>query len=144
MFLIKSTILSQNYCFRWLQLCVKLFPASVQTIMKKSLFISVTSDLYGKYVITNNFCVPTHNSYCSLENCKFNILLVGSSFDKNLKQLDILFFTCHVIDCLYTLYKYRFFSNVISSTCEVFNQLTAMFMNECSCQLTANLKWKGA
>ena len=68
-FLCKSTTLSKNHRSRWLQLCVKLFPAFIQIfVVKKSLFISVSNAFYEKYIVTNNFCVSTHNSYCSLEN----------------------------------------------------------------------------
>ena len=49
---------------------------------QKSLLISVSSDFYDKYRATNNFCVSTHNSYCSLEKFKFDILLIGLSFDQ--------------------------------------------------------------
>ena len=103
---------------------------------QKSLFISVSSNLYEKKIVTNNFCVSTRNSYCSLENCKFHILLIGSSFDQILQRLANFHFTYQIIDCLYTLYKYRFYSNVISSTGEVFNQLDRAVHH--------NLKWKGA
>ena len=136
MFLYKSTILSKNPCSRWLQLCVTLFPDFIQIIVKKSLFISVSSDFYKQYVVTNNFCVSTHNSYCSLENSKFHILLIDSSFDQILQRLDNFNFTYQIIDCLYTLYKYRFYWNVNSSTGEVFNQLDRAVHH--------NLKWKGA
>ena len=134
-FLYRSTIFSKNHCSRWLQLCVKLFPAFIQSIVKNR-YISVSSDFYEKYIVTNNFCVSTHNSYCSLEDCKFHILLIGSSFDQILQRLGNFHFTYQIIDCLYTLYKYRFYSNVISSTGEVFNQLDRAVHH--------NLKWKGA
>ena len=136
-FLCKSTTLSKNHRFRWLQLCVKLFPAFIQIfVVEKLLFISVSSAFYEKYIVTNNFCISTHNSYSSLENCKFHILLIGSSFDQILQRLGNFYFTCQIIDCLYTLHKYRFYSNVFSSTGEVFNQLDQA--------LHHNMKWKGA
>ena len=53
----------------------------------------------------------------------FHILLIGSSFDQILQRLGNFLFTNQIIDCFYTLYKYRFYSNVILSTGEVFNQL---------------------
>ena len=136
-FLCKSTTLSKNHRSRWLQLCVKLFPAFIQIfVVKKSLFISVSSAFYEKYIVTNNFCVSTHNSYCSLVYCKFHILLIGSSFDQILQRVGNFYFTCQIIDCLYTLHKYRFYSNGFSSTGEVFNQLDQSVHH--------NMKWKGA
>ena len=64
----------------------------------------------------------SYNSYCSLENCKFHIFSIGSSFDEDLLQLSSFHFTYQTIDCLYNLYKYRFYSKVISSTGEVVYQ----------------------
>ena len=76
------------------------------------------------------------NSYCYLENCKFNILLIGSYFNQTLQRLGNSLFTYQIINFLYTLCKYRLYSNVISSTGEVFNQLDRAVHH--------NLKWKGA
>ena len=71
-----------------------------------------------------------------MENYKFLIILIGSSFDQILQRLDIFLFTYQIIDCIYTLYKYRLYSNVISSIGEVFNQLDRAVHHK--------LKWKGA
>ena len=111
-------------------------PSFYSEYCKKSLFNSVSSDFYEHYIVINNFCVSTHNSYCSLENCKFHILLIGSSFDQSLQRLGNFHFTYQIFDCLYTLYKNRFFSSVISSAGEVFNQIDRAVHH--------NLKWKGA
>ena len=111
-------------------------PSFYSEYSQKSQFFSVSSDFYEKFIVANNFCVSTHNSYCSLENCKFHILLIGSSFDRILQRLSNFHFTYQIIDCLYTLYKYRFYSNVISSTGEVFNQIDRAVHH--------NLEWKGA
>ena len=111
-------------------------PSFYSEYCQKSLFISISSNFYEKYIVTNYFCVSTHNSYFSLENCKFHILLIDSSFDQILQRLCNFHFTYQIIDCLYTLNKYRFYSNVISSTGEVFNQLDRAVHH--------NLKWKGA
>ena len=58
-----------------------------------------------------------------MENCKFHLVLVGSSLDQILERLDKNLFTYQIVDCIYTLYKYRFFPHIISSRGEVFNQL---------------------
>ena len=62
-------------------------PSFCSDYCQKWLFISVLGDFYEKNMVTNNFCVSTHNSSCSLEICKFHILLIGSSFDQSLQQL---------------------------------------------------------
>ena len=111
-------------------------PSFYSDYCQKSLFISVSSDFYEKSLVTKNFWVSIHNSYCSLENCNFHILLIGSYFDQTLQRLGNSHFTNQIINCLYTLYKYRFYLNVISSTGEVFNQFDRAVHH--------NLKWKGA
>ena len=45
-------------------------------------FFSVSGEFYEKFIVTQDYCVSTHNSYCLLENCKFHLLLIVSSFDR--------------------------------------------------------------
>ena len=104
--------------------------------LSKTAIFFVSINFYKKYVVTKIFCVSTHNSYCSLGNFKFHILLIGSSFDQILQRLGNFLFRYQIIDCLYTLYKYGFYSKVISSTGEVFNQVDRPVHH--------NLKRKGA
>ena len=80
-----------------------------------------------------------------MDNCKFHVLLIGSSFDQILKRLSNFHFTYQVIDCLYTLYEYGFYSNAISSTGEVFNQLDrAVHHYLCSNQKLASTQTIGS
>ena len=112
-------------------------PSFYSDYCQKPQFIFVSSDFYEKNIVTHNFCVSTHNYYCSLENCTFHKLLIGSSFDQILQRLGNFHFTYQVFDCLYTLFKYKKkYSNVISSTGELFNQLDRAVHD--------NLKGKGA
>ena len=113
----------QKSLFQMAAALCQALPSFYSEYYQKSLFISVPSDFYEIYIVTKNFCVSTHNSYCSLENCEFHILLIGSSFDQILQRLGNFHFTYQIIDCLYTLYKHRFYSNFISSTGEIFNQI---------------------
>ena len=55
---------------------------------KKSLFICVSSDFYENYIVIYDYCVSTHNSLCSLANCKFNSILIGISFSQIFQRLD--------------------------------------------------------
>ena len=70
---------------------------------QKLIIISVPSDFYEKYKVTNNICVSTDNFYCSLENCKVHILLMCSSFDQTLQRLGNFHFTYQIIDCQFFL-----------------------------------------
>ena len=81
----------------------------------KSLIISVSNDFYEKYIVTQDYCVSTHDSFCFLRNCKFHIILIGTSLSQILQRLNKYQYTYQEIDCLYTLYKHRFFSSWKSS-----------------------------
>ena len=61
-------------------------PSFYSDYCKKSLFISISSDFYKKYIVTQDYCVSTHNSLCSLENCKFHLVLIGISLSQNGKS----------------------------------------------------------
>ena len=99
-------------------------PSFFSDYCQKLQFISVSNDFYEKIYRNQKFLyLYPQFFYCSLENYKFHILLIGSSFDQILQQLGNFIFTFRIIDCLNTLYKYRFYSNFISSIGEVFNQL---------------------
>ena len=111
-------------------------PSFYSDYNSKSLFISVSNEFYEKYIVTQNFCVSTHDFFCSLGNCKFNIILNGTSFSQILQRLDKYQCIYQEIDCLYTLYKHRFVSSIVTSSGEVFNQL--------SCGVQHMLRWKGA
>ena len=80
----------------------------------KSLFISVSNDFYEKYIVTQDYSVSTQDSFCSLGNCKFNKILIGTSLSQILQRLDKYQYIYQEIDCLYTLYKHRFFFYVLS------------------------------
>ena len=95
--------------------------------------------LYEKFIVTQDYCVSNHSSFCSVENCKFHLVLVGSSLDQILQRLDKNHFTYHIVDCIYTLYKYRFFSKIISSRGEVFNQLNQAVEHNMKCRIPEKL-----
>ena len=114
----------------------QVLPSFYSDYNSKSLFISVSNNSYEKYIVTQDYCVSTHDSFCSLGNCKFHIILIGTSFSQILQRLDKYQYIFQEIDCLYTLYKHRFFSSIVTSSGEVFNQL--------SCGVQHNLRWKGA
>ena len=94
-------------------------PSFYSDYNSKSLFISVSNDFYEKYIVTQDYCVSTHDSFCSLGNCKFRIILIGTSLSQILQRLDKYQYIYQEIDCLYTLYKHRFFSSIVTSSGEV-------------------------
>ena len=129
----KSTILIKNIPSQWLLLCVKLLPAFIQIIVKKNRYLFYC--FYGKHIVTNYFCVSTHKSYCFLENCKFHLVLIGICLSQIVQRLDKYVYIYQEIDCLYTLFKHRFYSSIVTSSGEMFNQLS---------RVDQHLRWKGA
>ena len=71
----------------------------------------------------NNYCVAIHNDKtCFVSKCKFHNILLGNVEDL-LKKLDTFCFTYQHVDCLYTLFKYRFSGKVIAKSRQIFNNL---------------------
>ena len=99
-------------------------PSFYSDYCKKSLFINVSSDFYKKYIVLHDYCVSTHNSLCSLENCKLHLVLIGASLSQIFQRLDKYVYIYQEIDCLYTLFKHRFSSSIVASSGEMFNQLS--------------------
>ena len=111
-------------------------PSFYSDYNNKSFFITVFNDFYEKYFVTQNYYVSTHDFFCCLGSCKFHLILIGTSLSQILQRLGNYQYICQEIDCLYTFYKHRLFSSIVTSSGEVFNQL--------SCGVQLNLRLKGA
>ena len=105
----------------------------------QNLFLSVSENFYEKFIVTQDYCVSNHSSFCPVENCKFHLVLIGSLLDQILQRFDKYHFTYQIFHCIYTLYKYRFYSNIISSRGEVFNQLNSAVENNLKCRIPEKL-----
>ena len=57
-----------------------------------------------------------------LPDCKEHIILLGN-FEELLKKLDTFCFTYQHVDCLYTLFNYRFSGKVIAKSGQVFDNV---------------------
>ena len=115
------------------------YPTFYSDYNAKSLFISVSENFYEKIIVTQDYCVSNHSSFCPVENCKFSLVLIGSSLDQILQRLDKYHFTYQIVDCIYTLYKFKFFFNNISSRGEVFNQLNCAVGHNLKCRIPEKL-----
>ena len=111
-------------------------PSFFSDYNNKSLFLSVSNEVHENNIETQDYCVSTHNFFCSLGSCKFHFISIGASLSQNLWRLDKYQYIYQEIDCFYTFYKHRFFSGIVTSSGEVINQL------KCGVQLY--LRWKGA
>ena len=71
----------------------------------------------------NNYCVTFHNGKtCFMSNCKFHIRLLGN-VEEPRKKLDTFCFAYQYVDCLYTLFKYRFSGKVFAKSGQVFGNV---------------------
>ena len=96
-------------------------PSFYAKISEKSLSISATT--YEKYIVCLDYCIAHHNDKtCFLSACKYHIVLVGNVQDL-LKKLDTFCFTFQHVDCLYTLFKYRFSGKVNAKSGQVFDNM---------------------
>ena len=96
-------------------------PQLLPKTLRKKLFISANT--YGKYIVCEDYCIAHHdNKTCFLPSCKYDILLHGN-VEELLKNLDTFCFTYQHMDCLYTLFKYRFSGKVIAKTGQVFDNV---------------------
>ena len=96
-------------------------PSFYAKISEKSLFISATT--YEKYIVFKDYCIAHHNeTTCFLPVCKTHTVLLGK-VQELLKKLDTFCFTYYRVDCLYTLFKYRFSGKVIAKSGQVFDNV---------------------
>ena len=115
------------------------YPTFYSDYNAKTLFISVSENFYEDFFVTQDYCVSNHSSFCPVENCKFHLVLIGSSLDQILQRLDKYHLTYQIVDCIKTLYQYRFYSNIISSRSEVFNQLNRAVDHNLKCRIPEKL-----
>ena len=95
---------------------------SFHTNLSQKVFL-VQQKTYKKYIVCKDYCIAHHDDKaCSLPSCKYNILL-PANVQELLKRLDIFCFTYQHMDCLYTLFKYRFNGKVIAKSEQVFNNV---------------------
>ena len=75
------------------------------------------------FLVCKDYCIAHHDDKtCFLPACKYHILLIGN-VEELLKKLDTFCFTYQHVDCLYTLFKYRFTGKVIAKSGQVFDNV---------------------
>ena len=87
----------------------------------KSFFIS--SKTYGKCIVCKNYCIAYQdNKTCFLPADKYHNKLLGE-FEELVQKLQTFFFTYGNVDCLYTLFKYRFSGKLITKSRNMFDNV---------------------
>ena len=90
-------------------------------LSKNSLFIS--ANRYEKYILSKEHCLARHDDKISfLPNCRYHIILIGNIKDV-LQKLNALCFHYQDVDCLFTLFKYRFSGEIFVKSGQLFDNL---------------------
>ena len=96
-------------------------PQLLQKNFRKKSFFSANT--YEKYIVCTDYCIAHNdNKTCFLPSCEYHIILPGN-VGELLKKLDTFCFTYQHVDCLYTLFKYRFSGKVIAKSGQVFDNV---------------------
>ena len=96
-------------------------PSFYTKISEINFFISAKT--YEKYIVCKDYCIAHHdNKTCSSPACKYHILLFGDIEDL-LHILDTIGCTFQHVDCLYTLFKYRFNGKIFAKSGNVFDDV---------------------
>ena len=100
---------------------LQVIPSFYTNFSKNSLFVSANT--YEKYTVSKEYCIARHDDkMCFLPNCRFHIILIGNI--KELPQkLDAFCFNYQHVDCLYTLFKYRFNGKIVIKSGQLFDFL---------------------
>ena len=78
---------------------------------KNSLFSSANT--FEKYIVSKEYCIAgLDDKMCFLPNCRYHIILIGN-IKELLQKLDAFCFNYQHVDCLYTLFKYRFNGKIV-------------------------------
>ena len=128
-----NSLCNSKYCsfqihfvtsYRKIQMAVimlQTIPSFYTKLSEKSLFISANT--YEKYIVCKDYCVGHHDDEtCILPSCKYHIVLLGN-VEELLKKLDSFCFTYQHVDCLYTLFEYRFIGKVVVKSGQVFDNV---------------------
>ena len=100
---------------------LQVIPSFYTNDSKNSLFISAVT--YEKFILSKKYCIARHDDkMCFLPNCRYHIILIGN-IKELLQKLDAFCSNYQHVDCLYTLFKYRFIGKNVIKSGQVFDNL---------------------
>ena len=100
---------------------LQVIPSFYTIYSKNSLFLSANT--YEKYIVSKEHCIAGHDDkMCFLPNCRYHIILIGN-IKELLQKLDAFCFNYQHVDCLYTLFKYRFSGKIVLKSGQLFDNL---------------------
>ena len=90
---------------------LQVVPSFSTIYSKSSLFFSVNT--YAKNSVTKKYCNARHDDKVRfLPNCRYHNILIGN-IKELLQKLDAFCSNYQLVDCLYTLFKYRFIGEIV-------------------------------
>ena len=100
---------------------IQVIPSFYTNYSKNSPFISANT--YEKDNVSNEYCIARHeDKMCFLPNCRYHFILIGN-IKELLQKMDAFCFNYQHVDCLYTLFKYRFSGKIVVKSGQVFDNL---------------------
>ena len=100
---------------------LQVIPRFYTNFSKNSLFISANT--YENYIVSKDYCISCHDDkMCFLSNCRYYIILLGN-VEELLKKLHTFCFNYQHVDCLYSLFKYRFNGKIFIKSGKLFDNL---------------------
>ena len=83
----------------------------------------MSANTYEKDIVSKEHCIARHNDkVCFVPNCRYHIILIGNINDL-LQKLDVFYWNYQHVDCLYTLFKYRFSGKNVVKSGQFFDKL---------------------
>ena len=100
---------------------LQVIPSFYTSYSKNSLFFSANT--YDINIVSKENCNARHDDkMCYLPSCRYHIILIGNNKDW-LQTLDWLCFNYQHVDCLHTLFKYRFSGKIVIRSGILFGNL---------------------
>ena len=100
---------------------LQVIPSFYTNFSKNCIFISANT--YEKNIVSREHCITHYDDkMCFLPNCRYHIILIGN-IKELLQKLDSFCFNYQHVDCLYTLFKYRFNGKIVFKSEQLFDNL---------------------
>ena len=100
---------------------LQVIPSLYTSYSKNSLFISANT--FEKYIVSKEYRIAGHDDKMFLlPNRRYHIILIGN-IKEMLQKLDAFCFNYQHVDCLYTVFKYRFNSIIDIKSGQLFDYL---------------------
>ena len=95
---------------------------SFYTKYSKNSFL-ISANTYEEYIVSKENCIARHDDKMFfLPFCRYHIIQIGD-FKEVLQKLDAFCFHYHHVDCLGTLFKYRFFGKIVVKREKMFDNV---------------------